>query len=269
MATRCRQARRRRGAPMRSFCLQFTPCLSHWLALFKAEKASRNSIGIFKLSNISGKRRELVPSKSTTNDSDMDSDSSDSNEDDEIEDGGSATPVLQLCKLVHEGCVNRIRAMPPNPHICASWADTGHVQVWDFSFHLNALTESETEVSRGASSVSNQAPLVKFGGHKDEGYSIDCSPLVSGRLVSGDCKSCIHLWEPTSGTTWNVDSNPFVGHAASVEDLQWSPTEPYVFASCSVDGNIAIWDIRLGKSPATSIKAHNADVNVNLMEQAG
>ncbi|CAL5339139.1 unnamed protein product [Camellia sinensis] len=223
----------------------------------QAEKASWNSIGIFKLSNISGKRRELVPSKSTTNDSDMDSDSSDSNEDDEIEDGGSATPVLQgmqilkcLCKLVHEGCVNRIRAMPQNPQICASWADTGHVQ------------KSETEVSQGASSVSNQAPLVKFGGHKDEGYSIDWSPLVSGRLVSGDCKSCIHLWEPTSGTTWNVDSNPFVGHAASVEDLQWSPTEPYVFASCSVDGNIAIWDIRLGKSPATSIKAHNADVNV-------
>lgn len=44
--------------------------------------------------------------------------------------------------------------------------------------------------------------------------------------------------------------------------MQWSPTEPDVFASCSVDGNIAIWDIRLGKSPAASFKAHNADVNV-------
>lgn len=44
--------------------------------------------------------------------------------------------------------------------------------------------------------------------------------------------------------------------------MQWSPTEPFVFASCSVDGNIAIWDSRLGKSPAASIKAHKADVNV-------
>jgi len=44
--------------------------------------------------------------------------------------------------------------------------------------------------------------------------------------------------------------------------LQWSPTEADVFASCSVDGNIAIWDIRIGKSPAVSVKAHNADVNV-------
>lgn len=44
--------------------------------------------------------------------------------------------------------------------------------------------------------------------------------------------------------------------------LQWSPTEPHVFASCSVDKTIAIWDTRAGKSPAASIKAHNADVNV-------
>ncbi|XAR53432.1 hypothetical protein NMG60_11021979 [Bertholletia excelsa] len=208
----------------------------------QAEKASWNSIGIFKISNISGKRGDLVPSKSVADGSDMDSN------------------ILR--KVGHEGCVNRMRAMPQSPHICASWGDTGLVQVWDFSSHLNALAESETEGNRGAPTVSNQAPLVKFGGHKDEGYSIDWSPLVSGRLVSGDCKNCICLWEPTSGTTWNIDNNPFVGHTASVEDLQWSPTEPSVFASCSVDGNIAIWDIRLGKSPAASIKAHNADVNV-------
>lgn len=44
--------------------------------------------------------------------------------------------------------------------------------------------------------------------------------------------------------------------------MQWSPTECSVFASCSVDRNIAIWDIRVGKSPAASFKAHNADVNV-------
>lgn len=44
--------------------------------------------------------------------------------------------------------------------------------------------------------------------------------------------------------------------------LQWSPTEPCVFASASVDGTVAIWDTRAGKSPAVSIKAHKADVNV-------
>lgn len=53
---------------------------------------------------------------------------------------------------------------------------------------------------------------------------------------------------------------------ADADDLftcvQWSPSDKDVFASCSVDGTIAIWDIRIGKSPATSIQAHKADVNV-------
>ncbi|XP_057969031.1 protein HEAT STRESS TOLERANT DWD 1 [Malania oleifera] len=239
------------------------PHTVYFVAGTQAEKASWNSIGIFKLSNISGKRRELVPTKSAVGGSDDDNDDSDSDEDsDEEELGGSGAPVLQLRKVAHEGCVNRIRVMTQSPHICASWADTGHVQVWDLSSHLTALAESETEVSRGDSSVFNLAPLLKFGGHKDEGYALDWSPLIPGRLVSGDSKNCIHLWEPTSDATWTVDPHPFVGHAASVEDLQWSPTEPHVFASCSVDGNIAIWDTRLGKSPAACIKAHNADVNV-------
>ncbi|XP_057790058.1 protein HEAT STRESS TOLERANT DWD 1-like isoform X1 [Salvia miltiorrhiza] len=228
----------------------------------QAEKSSWNYIGIFKILNVSGKRRDLVPKKSKNEDTDMESDSSDSDEDDEEEGGGTKTPVLQVRKVSHEGGVNRIRAMVQHPHICASWADTGLVQVWDFSSHLHALGEADTATNNGGSIVFNQAPLVKFAGHKDEGYAIDWSPVVPGRLVSGDCKNCIHLWEPASESTWNIDSTPFVGHTASVEDLQWSPTEPYVFASCSVDGTIAIWDTRVGKSPAVSIKAHKADVNV-------
>ncbi|XP_058097713.1 protein HEAT STRESS TOLERANT DWD 1-like [Magnolia sinica] len=230
----------------------------------QAEKASWNYIGIFKLCNISGKRRELLPAKSVGSDVDMDdSDSSSSDEEDENDGpGGSEPPSLQLRKVAHEGCVNRIRSMTQQPHICATWADNGHVQVWDFTSHLNTLAETEAGISTGASSISSQAPLIKFSGHKDEGYAIDWSPVAPGRLVSGDCKNCIHLWEPCTGGTWKVDTNPFIGHTASVEDLQWSPTEADVFASCSVDGTIAIWDIRVGRSPAVSVKAHNADVNV-------
>lgn len=227
----------------------------------QAEKASWNSIGIFKISNISGKRQALVPKKMDTDATDNDSDSSDDSDDDDLENGSSGSPILQLRKVAHDGGINRIRAMTQHPHICATWGDTGHVQIWDFSSHLNALAESENDSRNGDSTALNQAPLHKFG-HKDEGYAIDWSPLVPGRLISGDCKNFIHLWDPTSGSTWNVDNTPFVGHTGSVEDLQWSPTEPFVFASCSVDGNIAIWDIRLGKTPAASIKAHKADVNV-------
>ncbi|XP_026393918.1 glutamate-rich WD repeat-containing protein 1-like [Papaver somniferum] len=230
----------------------------------QAEKASWNSIGIFKLSNISGKRRDLVLGKAGGDGSDMeDSDSNSSDEEEESEENGTPyPPALQIHKIAHQGSVNLIRAMRQSPHICASWGDTGHVQIWDFSNHLNCLAESETGVSTGASNVVSQAPLMKFGGHKTEGFAIDWSPLVPGRLVSGDCDGRIHLWEPSSDATWNVGKPPFDGHDLSVEDLQWSPIYSDIFSSCSVDGTVAVWDIRIGKKPAVSINAHKADVNV-------
>lgn len=59
------------------------------------------------------------------------------------------------------------------------------------------------------------------------------SPAFSspGRLVSGDCRKNIHVWEPREdGASWQIDQRPFSSHSQSVEDLQWSPTEATVCA---------------------------------------
>ncbi|XP_078444707.1 transducin family protein / WD-40 repeat family protein [Wolffia australiana] len=232
----------------------------------QAEKASWNYISLYKLSNIVGKKRDLVPKPSKddddddNDDSDMESESS-SDEEDEDDSNKKSQPVLKLQKVAHEGCVNRIRSMSQTPHICAAWSEEGYVQVWDLSSLMNRLAESEAEKNNAPAAVHNLSPVIRFRGHKTEGFALDWSPIVAGRLLSGACNSRIHLWEPSSGT-WNVDMNAFVGHSASVEDLQWSPTEPDVFASCSVDKKIAIWDVRIGRAPAISIEAHASDVNV-------
>jgi ribosome assembly protein RRB1 len=52
------------------------------------------------------------------------------------------------------------------------------------------------------------------------------------------------------------------GHEDSVEDLQWSPSEETVFASCSVDRTIRIWDTRERKRSMLSVAGHETDVNV-------
>ncbi|GJS97487.1 hypothetical protein Tco_0804455 [Tanacetum coccineum] len=41
-------------------------------------------------------------------------------------------------------------------------------KIWDFSTQLKALEESEINISKDATTVSNQTSLVKFTGHKDE-----------------------------------------------------------------------------------------------------
>ncbi|CAL4923985.1 unnamed protein product [Urochloa decumbens] len=204
-----------------------------------------NYVAIFMFSNIKGKMRK------PDGESDMDGYSSSDEEEQDTKNS------MHLKKVAHAGCVNRIRSMTQKPHICATWGETGHVQVWDFSSFLNSLADSGMDDQI----IHKLVPLKVFGGHEKEGFAIDWSPVVTGRLVSGDFNKCIHLWEPTS-SNWNIDANPFVGHSNSIEDLQWSPTEANIFASCSADKTIAIWDIRTGKKPCFIIKDHNSDVNV-------
>jgi ribosome assembly protein RRB1 len=63
---------------------------------------------------------------------------------------------------------------------------------------------------------------------------------------------------------WQVGPRPLVGHTNSVEDIQWSPNEPSVLATCSVDQTVRIWDCRAKAEKACMLttNAHNTDVNV-------
>ena len=57
------------------------------------------------------------------------------------------------------------------------------------------------------------------------------------------------------------ESGLISAHAASVEDIAWSPNEGNVFSSCSADGTIRVWDVRAGGKCAITVKAHDTDVN--------
>jgi len=81
-------------------------------------------------------------------------------------------------------------------------------------------------------------------------------------LATGDCNGNIHVWNSEKAGTWTVNKRAYKGHTSSVEDLQWSPAQKDVFASCSADQTIKVWDVRSKAGAQLSVHAHESDVNV-------
>lgn len=137
----------------------------------------------------------------------------------------------------------------------ATWADTGKVHIWNVAEAFQSLNLGQQPWRK-----ENQRPVYTVEVHeRHEGFGLDWSS--SGRLLSGDVSSRIFLTTRREAQ-FVSEHTPFVGHTASVEDIQWSPFEENVFSSASVDKTIKIWDARKKKSAALSIEAHNYDVNV-------
>lgn len=166
----------------------------------------------------------------------------------------------------HYGGINRVRVswLGEEP-VVGVWSEKGQVEVFALRRLLQVVDDPQALAVFLRDEQARVKPIFTFSGHMGEGFALDWSPRVPGRLLTGDCQKNIHLWTPTDGGSWHVDQRPFVGHTRSVEDLQWSPTEDTVFASCSADASIRIWDIRAAPGKAcmlTTAAAHDGDVNV-------
>uniref|UniRef100_A0A8C6SXN0 Glutamate-rich WD repeat-containing protein 1 n=1 Tax=Neogobius melanostomus TaxID=47308 RepID=A0A8C6SXN0_9GOBI len=195
---------------------------------------------------------------------DADGEESSDEDSDEDEEDEQKKPQMELAMLPHYGGINRVRVTHcGDVPLAACWSDKGQVEIFDLKPQLEAVHNSAA-MATFISQQKEAKALFSFSGHMTEGFALDWSPTVPGRLVSGDCKKNIHVWEPQEGgTSWKIDQRPFSSHSKSVEDLQWSPTEASVFASCSVDQSIRVWDVRAPPNSMLSAnEAHSSDINV-------
>ena len=187
-----------------------------------------------------------------------DDDESDDDEDDNDDTDEDAS--LDFLTIPHVGSVNRIRARPlpsqssaiPDPYHVASFSETGKVHIWDVKPLIDTLS--------GPSKPRSKSPLHTITNHgRNEGFALEWG--TTG-LLSGDVASKIFLTTLTP-TGFNTSPNPYLSHTSSVEDLQWSPSEATVFASCSADRTVRVWDVRAkGRKSVVSVEAHEQDVNV-------
>ncbi|KAG8434076.1 hypothetical protein GDO86_012448 [Hymenochirus boettgeri] len=222
----------------------------------QADTAQANRILVMKMHNL----------HRTSKDKKADNDDSESSDSGEEEDEEEKKPQLELAMVPHYGGVNRIRVCTLGEvPVAAVWSEKGQVEIYDLRKQLAAVSDPEVLAAFLSEEQVKIKPVFSFSGHMTEGFALDWSTKTAGRLITGDCNKNIHLWNPREGGTWHVDQRPFTGHTKSVEDLQWSPTEATVFASCSVDASVRIWDTRAAPNKAcmlTASQAHESDVNV-------
>ncbi|KAL7754300.1 Ribosome assembly protein rrb1 [Sorochytrium milnesiophthora] len=222
------------------------PHTAYVVAGSQADKEVNNELYIMKMSQLC----------KTKHDDEVLSNASDSDDEDNVDED----PILEHRTIKHRGGVNRIRAMHARdtklPQLVATWAETGKVHIYDISDHIRSLN------TPGFMASADRKPLWTSKNHKTEGFSMDWSELIDGQLLSGDCSGKIYLTTATE-SGFVSGSQAFTGHSDSVEDLQWSPTEATVFASCSADGTMKIFDTRLNTfKPALSARVSSTDANV-------
>jgi len=207
-------------------------------------------------------------------------------DDDDVDDDA----VLGVQAIPHPGAVNRVAVMPQAPNVVSTWSDSGSVHLWDVRHKLASLDVSDTgEGALGKSGVAAlrrsgpppSGPSFTFTGHSSEGFAMAWSKAHAGRLATGDTSSGLYVWDPVAGAqaaamggsaasgggvggvSWRIRPSAYAGHTGSVEDLQWSPGQAELLASCSTDRSVCIWDTRDPRKPVAQWQASAAhDVNV-------
>ncbi|KAA1468050.1 glutamate-rich WD repeat-containing protein [Dentipellis sp. KUC8613] len=237
------------------------PATAYLAAGTQADAAKNNELTVYKLTSLHRTQK--------------DGDSDDSDDENETEDDLDEDAILEFRSIPHFGGVNRVRAqpLPPAsplppvslPYHVATWAETGKVHIWNVRPLIEALDVPGYTYDKSRV----QSPVYTVNAHGDaEGFAMDWASSggnsPSGlRLLTGDIHSKIYLTTSTP-TGFNTLTQPFASHTSSVEDLQWSPSEPTVFASCSADQSVRVWDVRSkGRQNVAGIdSAHSTDVNV-------
>ncbi|OAX44450.1 glutamate-rich WD repeat containing [Rhizopogon vinicolor AM-OR11-026] len=235
------------------------PATAYLVAGTQADQASKNELTVFKMSSLHKTQK----------------DGDDSDSDEEDDDALDEDAVLEFRSVPHLGGVNRVRAQPLPPssplppasqsYYAATWADTGKVHIWD----IRPLIESLDVPGYSWDKLRTNKPVFTINSHdRAEGFAMDWASSgdlnpSSLRLLTGDVHSKIYL-TTTTPSGFNALPQPFMSHTSSIEDLQWSPSEPTVFASCSADCSVQIWDVRSkGRRSVAGIDpAHESDVNV-------
>lgn len=219
-----------------------------------ASEQGESELMVMRLANLHKNGR-----KNDVGDDSEDAESDEEESEAEGEEDEKRLPQFVMASVPHPGCVNRVRTHRPSG-LTATWSDRGALHLWALQDALRLVSSSPT--TGGDKTHRLQLAPLHTQEVGCEGYALDWARGAQMSLLAGDCNGRIGFFE-VSGDGRVALGAPFTGHEGSVEDLQWSPTEQTVFASCSTDGTVRLWDTRVARtSAALSQRVSSVDVNV-------
>ena len=205
-------------------------------------------------------------------------DDPDKGEEDDEEEEDKINPFMKYEKIKVNGNINRVKSMK-NSSICALWNDSPSVDIIDCEELFNNIeyqeeirVEEDIDINKKNKNKKQKKDIKykkifkKTLPQKAEGFAIDWNNINPFVLALGGYDKKVSIFKPKDESVSDIIlyGDYLSCHTDSVEDIQWSPNEENVLASCGIDKSIRFWDIRENsKNPPKIIKnAHNSDVNV-------
>lgn len=88
----------------------------------------------------------------------------------------------------------------------------------------------------------NEQTLESYFGHTGPVYRLRCSPFLSGAFLSCSADWTCALWNANLGTQPILRFQS--GHD-SILDVNWAPANSCVFAYCTRDGRVEVWNLEV------------------------
>jgi ribosome assembly protein RRB1 len=215
----------------------------------QASMPSKNKIYVMRMANLF----------STMHDDDPEVDGNE-------EEFNEGNPIILHRGIKIKGGVNRIRSMQGYP-IVAMWSETRQVRIYDISEQVQELKniDYKEKLQRKPKTVE-MGPISHFK-YKSEGYGLDWSTQVIGRLASGSCGGELQIYEAQDQNCSGFKKlgNPYSFHEGSIEDVQFSPNDSNTVSTCSTDGTVHFYDLRKPQNSGPGLVLNVADCDINVV----
>lgn len=246
----------------------------------QADEASKNHLALLRIRNICRTKHDVL-SDEDSEDSFIGGDQEEggSDEDDDAEEVNDGEPMVDHRLIRHHGSANRVRVSPfatfGGSQYVAVWSDAGHVQVFDIDSDARALVDFANWSKEESAAWKDKKPVsskqsnaaLRFctpsSSHKVEGYGLAWSALKQNVFASGDCYGSLYLWQPSDDGRWKAFASSAPNcESPSIEEINFSPTQPDVLLTARAEGVVEVWDSRDMRSAKLQWQADTSDINV-------